>query len=206
MLARSSDRVGRVSRLAQALDRFDALNAEDPHTERVDGLERPKELVYGERMSARLATFAPEAPESVQLAVRAQHLRRWTLPRSDFPMDRAGYLTWRTRCARMHAELATDVLEHLGYGPDTVARVHKLLTKRGLKTDPEVQLLEDVACLVFLEHYANDFAAEHPRSKVVDVVRKTWAKMSSEGHAAALALSLDSSVLEVVKEALGSLD
>ena len=188
--------------LLQAHERFDAMNAEDPHLEVVNGEEVPKELVYGRRMSDRLDRFAPGAPDTVKLAVRAQHLRRWTLPRSEFPMDRPGYLTWRTRCAKMHADLATEVLEELGYDQDTVGRVRKLLTKRGLKSDPEVQMLEDVACLVFLEHYAAEFAAQHPHDKIVDIVQKTWAKMSEEGHAAALELRLDDTVKAVVEEAL----
>lgn len=193
-----------TSKLEQALARFDALNAEDPNEEEVDGEVQPKELVYGRRMSERLARFAPDAPEAVKLAVRAQHLRRWTLPRSDFPMDRAGYLTWRTRCAKMHAELATGVLEEVGYDADTIARVQKILTKRGLKSDPEVQLLEDTACLVFLEHYAAAFAGKHPKEKVIDIVQKTWKKMSDAGHAAAMELPMDPGVKAVVEEALAS--
>jgi hypothetical protein len=191
-----------TKKLEQALERFDAMNAEDPNTETVDGEEQPKELTYGRRMSERLAAFAPDAPEEVKLAVRAQHLRRWTLPRSDFPMDRAGYLTWRTRCAKMHAELAGEVLEDVGYDEETIGTVQRVLTKRGLKTDPNVQLLEDVACLVFLEHYAAEFAGKHPKEKVIDIVQKTWKKMSAAGHEAAMALPLDPDVKTVVEEAL----
>jgi hypothetical protein len=191
-----------MTKLDEALARFDAMNAEDPNTEAVDGEEQPKELIYGRRMSERLAAFAPHAPEAVKLAVRAQHLRRWTLPRSAFPMDRAGYLTWRTRCAKMHAELAEEVLQEVGYDQPIIAQVKKCLTKRGLKTDPDVQMMEDVACLVFLEHYAGAFAAQHPKEKVIDIVQKTWKKMSGEGHAAALELPLDPDVKAVVEEAL----
>ncbi len=191
-----------TTKLEQALERFDAMNAEDPNTEDVGGEARPKELVYGRRMSDRLEAFAPDAPEVVKLAVRAQHLRRWTLPRSEFPMDRAGYLTWRTRCAKMHAELAGEVLEAVGYDEEAIGSVQRILTKRGLKTDPNVQLLEDVACLVFLEHYAAEFAGKHPKDKVIDIVQKTWKKMSDAGHAAALELPLDAGVKAVVEEAL----
>lgn len=191
-----------TTKLEQALERFDAMNAEDPNTEDVDGEAVPKELVYGRRMSERLAVFAPDAPEVVKLSVRAQHLRRWTLPRSDFPMDRAGYLTWRTRCGKMHAELAAEVLEAVGYDEETIGTVQRILTKRGLKTDPDVQMLEDVACLVFLEHYAAEFAGKHPKDKVIDIVQKTWKKMSDAGHAAALELPLDGGVKAVVEEAL----
>jgi len=191
-----------TNQLEQALERFDAMNAEDPNTETVGGEEQPKELIYGRRMSERLQAFAPDAPEVVKLAVRAQHLRRWELPRSDFPMDRAGYLTWRTRCAKMHAELAGEVLEDVGYDEDTIGAVQRILTKRGLKTDPAVQLLEDTACLVFLEHYAAEFAGKHPKEKVIDIVQKTWKKMSDAGHGAALELPLDPGVKAVVEEAL----
>jgi len=191
-----------TTKLEQALTRFDAMNAEDPNTEDVGGEAQPKELIYGRRMSERLALFAPDAPETVKLAVRAQHLRRWTLARSDFPMDRAGYLTWRTRCAKMHAELAGEVLEEVGYDEETIGTVQRVLTKRGLKTDANVQLLEDTACLVFLEHYAAEFAGKHPKDKVIDIVQKTWKKMSDEGHAAAMELPLDPGVKAVVEEAL----
>lgn len=185
-----------------AFARFDAENARDPHLEQVGSEQVPKELAYSRRMSARLDAFAPDAPDAVKLAVRAQHIRRWEIPRDAYPMDRAGYLTWRTRLKQRHAEIATGILEELGYDEATRAHVEKLLLKRGLKTDPDVQLLEDTACLVFLEHYWDEFATKHDDDKLVDIVRKTWSKMSESAHAAALQLDLDERSQRIVGRAL----
>ena len=177
-------------RLDAAFARIDEANAQDPNLERLDGQDFPKELLYGRRMSATLATFAPDADDAVKLAARDQHVQRWKIPRADFPMDRKGYLAWRQKLYGMHAELAGEILREVGYDDATIARVGTLLRKKGLKTDPDVQLLEDVICLVFLEHYFADFSVKHDDDKVIDILRKTWAKMSPRGHEAALALPL----------------
>lgn len=177
-------------RLDAAFARIDEANAQDPNLERLDGQDFPKELLYGRRMSATLATFAPDADDAVKLAARAQHVQRWKIPRSDFPMDRKGYLAWRQKLYGMHAELAGEILREVGYDDATITRVGTLLRKKGLKTDPDVQLLEDVICLVFLEHYFAEFSVKHDDAKVIDILRKTWAKMSPRGHEAALALPM----------------
>lgn len=189
-------------RLRRAFERFDAINAEDPRTEVVDGEERPKELVYARRMSETLDRFEPEASEALLLAARAQHIARWRIPRSDFPDGRKGYKQWRVKLMMYHAELAEDVLEDLGYPEETVERVSTLLRKQGLKRDDEVQTLEDVACLVFLEHYFEDFAEDHEDDKLVDILQKTWRKMSERGHEAALELDMSEGAARLVQRAL----
>ena len=191
-----------MSRLDDALRRFDEANAEDPNTEMVDGQPLPKELLYGQRMSARLAVFAPDAPETVELAARAQHIRRWEVPRDSYPEGRAGYLKWRTDLYKRHAELAGEIMGDVGYDPDVIDRVQTLLRKRGLKTDRDVQLLEDVICLVFLEHYFHDFARKHDEEKLISIVQKTWKKMSDRAHEAALALDYAPEDLAVIQKAL----
>ena len=188
--------------LQQALKRFDALNAEDPRRDEVDGESWPRELLYGQRMSAMLETFAPDAPEVVHLAARAQHLRRWMIPREDYPEGRAGYHQWRTDLGRYHAEQADAVLAELGYDDQTRERVRTLLQKKGLKTDPDVQLLEDVICLVFLRYYLEDFAGKHPREKVIRILQRTWKKMSDQGRDHALSLELPEAAKALVQEAL----
>lgn len=187
-----------TSRLDAALARFDALNAGDPRREG----EEPYELVYARRMTSRLEQLAPDAPEELRLAARAQHIGRWRLPRERFPEGRAGYKRWRSECARMHADLAAAILSEVGYQAAAVDRVRDLLTKEGLAHDPEVQTLEDVACLVFLEHYLADFARKHERGKVVDIVRKSWAKMSERGRTAAGDLPLSADLAAIVADAL----
>jgi Domain of unknown function (DUF4202) len=193
-----------MSLFDEAICRFDEANAQDPTAEFVDGVTRPRELVYGERMSDCLARFAPDAPEPVRLAARGQHLCRWRIPRASYPDGRAGYLKWRTDLHKLHADLAAQILKEVGYDDATIARVGSLLRKRGLKTDPDMQLLEDVICLVFLENYFHDFARKHDEAKLISILQKTWRKMSDRAHRAALALSYAPEDLVLINKALRS--
>ena len=191
-------------RFQRAVERFDAANAEDPNRELADGVEQPKELVYARRMTARLERFRPDAPEPVRLAARCQHIRRWTIPRTDYAAGREGYRRWRTDLARFHDDTAAAILRDVGYGDDVVARVGSLLRKERLKADPDVQLLEDVICLVFVEHYLAGFAPKHDEETLAGVLRKTWRKMSEEGRDAALALDLPADLRAFVERAVAS--
>jgi hypothetical protein len=193
-----------VSRFDNAIRRFDEANAQDPNTELIGGQPMPKELIYGQRLSARLAEFAPDAPETVKLAARAQHIRRWEVPRDSYPEGRAGYLKWRTDLYKRHGDIAGEIMGDVGYDAETIDRVQTLLRKRGLKTDPDVQLMEDVICLVFLEHYFHDFARKHDEEKLIPIVQKTWKKMSDRAHEAALQLEYAPEDLAVIQKALQS--
>jgi hypothetical protein len=191
------------NRLAEAFRLFDAANAEDPNLEPNEAGELvPKEVLYAQRMTACLARVAPDAPVAVQLAARCQHIRRWSIPRADFPMTRPGYHQWRNTLKKYHAELAGQLLAQAGYEPDMILRVQELVQKLRLKDDPEVQLLEDVICLVFLEYYFLPFAAQHPEEKVIEIVQKTWPKMTERGHALALQLPFTPEALVLVNKAL----
>jgi hypothetical protein len=192
-----------TEKLHKALAAFDQANREDPNLENIDGQALPKELIYGQRMSERLHQFCTEPSEALQLAVRAQHICRWKIPRSDYPMDRAGYKRWRSDLAKFHGETAAIILADQGYSVETIERVKDLLLKRGLKRDDDVQTLEDVACLVFIEHYLDDFARKHEEEKLLDIIRKTWNKMSPAGHAAALQLPLSETLQQLVHKAVG---
>jgi hypothetical protein len=191
-----------ADRFARALQRFDAINAKDPRSEQVDGAYLPRELAYARRMTSTLLRLDPDASEALRLSVRAQHLARWQIPRADFPAGRQGYKDWRTRLMDYHAELASEVLREEGYDEAMVEKVGQLLRKQGIKRNADVQTLEDVACLVFLEHYFDDFARQHDDAKLADIVRKTWAKMSDAGRQAALALPLSERAKRVVGRAL----
>ena len=173
-----------------AVAAFDKANAEDPNKENTDGKEHPKELLYAQRMSEMQQRYAPEASEAVRLAVRAQHIQRWKIPRGDYPMDRQGYLQWRTGLYKFHAETAGRLMREAGYDDVMIERVKAIVSKRGLKVNPETQLMEDVVDLVFIEHYLTGFAAQHPEygeEKWIEIIRKTWQKMSSRAHEFALA-------------------
>lgn len=176
-------------RFERAIALFDAANAADPNRETIDGKEVPKELLYGRRMSEMLDRFVPDAGEAVKLAVRSQHIERWKVPRSDYPMGRTGYLQWRSGLYKYHAGIAGRLMKEAGYEDETIARVQSAVGKKGIKVNPETQLLEDVAGLVFIEHYMLDFAGQHPEydeARWIVIIRKTWQKMSAQAHEFAL--------------------
>jgi hypothetical protein len=191
-------------RFTQAIRHFDAANAEDPEREVIDGVPVPKQLLYAQRMTAWLERYAPGASEALRLAARSQHIRRWMIPRDQYPMDRPGYLQWRTTLGRFHADTAAAILRGAGYEESIILRVQSLLRKEGLKRDPEVQCLEDVICLVFLESYCADFAWQHDTAKALSILRKTWNKMSERGREVALAASLPAEVRRMIELALAA--
>ena len=190
------------NRFQAAIHRFDEVNSEDPNVEVVDGISYPKEVLYAQRMTACLNQVAPDASEALQLAVRCQHIRRWAIARKDFPMDVQGYNKWRNSLKKYHAEVAGQILTEVNYEPEIIERVQFLVQKRQLKIDPEVQLLEDIICLVFLQYYFLDFARQHNEPKVIDIVQKTWRKMTPEGHQLALQLNLPLEAQELIGKAL----
>ncbi len=191
-------------RLKQVLAEIDAANAGDPNLVPDNGVARPAEVVYSERMSAVLDRLHPNASELLKIAARAQHIKRWTVPRSSYPMDRVGYLKWRNELKRLHAELAAEIMERSGYPADDIARVKALIRKENMKRDAQAQALEDVVCIVFLEYYAVDFAAKHDDAKVITILQKTWVKMSSAGQFAALALPLPEKLRGLIDTALAA--
>ncbi len=196
-----------MTRFERAIARLDAEHAQDPRTEEVPGEGPvPQELAYARRMTAWLERLAPDASEPLRLAVRAQHLCRWRIPRDRFPMDRVGYLSWRAELSRLHAELAGELLAEVGYPAETIARVQALVRKRHLRSDPEAQLLEDAACLVFIETGLAAFAEGRDETQLLGVLRKTWAKMGERGRAEALALPVPEPVRALVTRALAESD
>ncbi len=179
------------SRYPGIIERIDTANAADPvqETDPVSCRPLPGELLYSQRMSDMLTRFAPDASEAVHIAVRAQHIRRWEIPRTDYPQTTFGYKQWRARLSRFHAETASELMREAGYDEEMASRVRTIVGKLGIKVNPESQLLEDVASLVFLEHYLSGFIARHPdytREKFHGILQKTWLKMSPAGRAFAL--------------------
>lgn len=165
-------------RLEKAFVTFDAYNANDPNLERVNDTVQPKELLYAKRMTERLNKYQADLPEYIQLAARCQHIGRWEIPRSTYPMDKKGYLQWRNTLKSHHAKIAEQILVSCGYEAGTIEKVKALLLKKELQTNADTKLLEDVICLVFIEFYLEDFASAHDDDKVVDILRKTLKKMT----------------------------
>jgi len=193
------------SRYDAVIAAIDAANVADPNLIEVEGQAEPAELVYGRRMSATLARMAPDASEPLQIAARGQHIERWRLARKSYPEGRAGYLRWRKDAKEVHARRLGDIMAEAGYGAGDIDRVGALVRKEKLKLDPEAQLLEDVVCVVFLEHYLPPFMAKTDPAKLPGILAKTWKKMSDFGHAEALKLNVPSQVLHLLEQGLAEM-
>lgn len=173
--------IANLQRFNQAIALFDAANAQDPNLD--EG--QPKELLYAQRMTEMIGRFAPESSEVAQLAVRAQHIQRWLVPRSNYPLGKPGYFAWRTGLYQFHANTAGELMQQAGYDDQMIEQVKVAISKQGIKTNPDTQMLEDVTSLVFIEYYMLGFAgqhAEYSEEKWLGIISKTWKKMSDDAH------------------------
>jgi len=189
-------------RLTDVFAAIDAANALDPNTIEVDSEPQPAELAYGRRMSETLARLAPHASEHLRIAARGQHIERWTSPRASYPAGRVGYLKWRKDLQGFHARRIGDIMMAAGYDAGDVERVGALVRKERLKSDPDAQMIEDVACVVFLEHYLGDFLAKTDEEKLAGILAKTWNKMSPLGRDEARKLALPAPAPRLLEEGL----
>ena len=190
------------TRFETAIALIDKANSEDINSYEVAGLNYPKELLYSQRMTRKLLRFEPNASKALQIAARAQHICRWKIARNAYPMDRVGYLKWRETLKKMHADLTADILEQVGFDDQFTDRVKAIILKKLIKKNEESQTIEDIICLVFLDYYFEEFAAKHNDEKVIDILKKTWIKMSDKGHEAALKIPFSEKSLILVKQAI----
>jgi hypothetical protein len=190
------------ARLETVIAAIDAANARDPNLIEVDGRQEPAELVYGRRMSGTLARMAPDASAHLRIAARGQHIERWRTPRKSYPEGRAGYLKWRNDLKEFHAARLAEIMTAAGYTAEDAAQVGALVRKERLKRDPEAQLLEDVVCVVFLEHYIDGFMLKTDPDKLSGILAKTWRKMSEDGHAHAMKLNLPPEIPRLLEQGL----
>ena len=181
---------------------IDQAHALDPKKVAVDGKEIPYELHYGQKMSRYLEQRCPDAPAPLRLAIRAQHFRRWEVPRDSYPMNKVGYHAWRTYLKKRQAEMASQICLECGYSEADAGRVAALIRKEDLKKDEETQILEDVACLVFLDDQFEEFEKQHDEDKIIKILQKTWGKMSDRGHELALEITMSERARSLVEKAL----
>jgi Domain of unknown function (DUF4202) len=189
-------------RFDEVIAAIDGAHAGDPNLVEVDGRGVPAELLYGQRMSDQLARMAPDASELLRIAARGQHIERWTSPRAGYPPGRAGYLKWRNDLKEFHARRLGEIMAAKGYESRDTARVGALVRKERLRSDPEAQVLEDVACVVFLTHYLADFMSKTADAKLARILAQTWNKMSVQGRAHASKLDLPPGALTLLKHGL----
>lgn len=184
---------------------IDALHAEDPRsTNLADGTSMPQELAYAQRMSDWLDRVHDAPNKVLRLAVRAQHLQRWLVPREEYPDGRVGYLTWRRDQGKRAGNTTAQLMREAGFSDEDANRAATIISKKGLGRDPDVQALEDCACLVFLENYFADFSRKIEHDHMVRIVQMTWRKMSPRAHELALKLPMSDTSLALVKEALSA--
>lgn len=187
----------------QALALIDAENSKDPNQLTAGDKSEPRELLHSRWLSDWVCRLAPNASEALRLAARSQHISRWSIPRDTYPMTRPGYLKWKEDLKRFHAQKGGEVLKQAGYEDETIRRVQSLNLKKNLASDPEVQVLEDALCLVFLEHQFEELAGKLSDEKMIGVLQKTWNKMSPAGRDAALKLSYSERERMLLGKALG---
>ena len=122
-------------------------------------------------------------------------------------MDRIGYLQWRKDLYKIQAQTAADLLAQAGYDDEVIERVKSAVAKKAIKENPDTQLLEDVTDLVFIEHYLEAFVDRHPEydeEKWLDIILKTWKKMSGEAQQFALSgsITLPEPLVPLIKKAV----
>lgn len=194
-------------RFARAFAAIDAANAEDPETIEVDGAVHRKELTHAKMLVDWIRRLEVEPSEELLLAARGHHIERWRHPRSTYPADRRGYLRWRRDLHVFHAKRVGEILRECGYPDDSVQRVQQIIRKEKLRSDPEVQTLEDGLNLVFLQTQFDEFRGRlGDDEKLVKIVQRTWGKMSIRGQEAALELDLGKGALGIVSQALKETD
>ncbi len=187
-----------------AISLIDEAHAQDPNTAIVDGYEIPYELHYAQQMTHYLNLRSPNASPILKVAIRAQHFRRWEVPRDSYPMTKPGYLSWRAFLKKRQADLASAICIGCNFTPEEAEEVAKLIRKEDLRDNEETQILEDVACLVFLDDQFEAFEKEHDEVKIVDILRKSWGKMSEEGHKLATQIPMSDTGRKLIGKALQS--
>jgi hypothetical protein len=189
-------------KIALAHEKMNALNEADPNHFETPLGPRPRELWMAERLEHWVHQVADPPSTALLLAARCQHLMRWRIPRSDYDQGRIGYLKWRKDLAKMHADAGSEILREVAFDAETIEQVREINLKQNLKTNPDVQAMEDALCLCFLEQEYAAFAEKHENQKVIEIVQKTWRKMSAVGQRLALELPLSGRPAQLVRLAL----
>jgi len=193
-------------RFNKAIARFDAANAEDPQTVLFGGEQRPRELVFSQRVYDWLTQLVGDPSEALLLTARSHTMKRWEVPRDDYSMTTIGYHAWRDACAEHHAKEAVAILSDLGYEQALIQQVESFILKKNWPQDAEACALEDADCLVFLDMKLADYADDWDHAKMQRVLQRTLRKMTPEARAHAAGLSYGDKERPLVEEAMRAVD
>lgn len=191
-----------MNKLDKAFELFDSFNKQDPNTIIWDDTTYPSEYFYALKLHQWVKELAPDASEALLLASRAQHIGRWTSPRTSYADGKAGYLQWRIDLAQFHSAKATELMREAGYEDEIIGDVQHIMLKKELRSDPEVQTIENALCLVFLQYQYEDFIAKHDEKKVTRILQKSWSKMSQPGRDTALTITFSDKGKELIEKAI----
>ncbi|WP_221391788.1 DUF4202 domain-containing protein [Dyadobacter sp. NIV53] len=192
-----------MTKLEDAFIYFDEYNKQAPEHITWNGEVYPSEYFYALKLYEWVKKLDANAGECLLLASRSQHIGRWEIARSSYPEGRVGYLKWRSDLSKFHAQKAAEILQTVGYGQSDIDRVKEIIQKQKLKADQEVQTMENALCLVFLEFQYDDLISKLSEEKMIDVLRKTWNKMSEPGRNAALSMQYSDNGKALLSKALG---
>jgi hypothetical protein len=191
-----------MANLQAVLDKIDAYNRQDSNHDMVEGREEPREFVYSGHLTRWVLRLNPHASDILRIAARGQHIGRWTVPRDSYPMNRGGYLRWREDLKKFHAQTVAGYMTEAGYDAADVEHTRAIMLKKNFAADPAAQTLEDALCLVFLEMQFADLRKKTPDDKMVDILRKSWRKMSDQGRTAALTIHYRTEEKALIEKAL----
>jgi hypothetical protein len=193
-----------MNKIDATIELFDTYNRQDPRKIVFNGNEYPYEYFYALHLYNWVKKLEPEAGDVLLLASRCQHIGRWQIPREKYPIDKIGYLRWRTDLAKFHAEKAGELMLQAELEEETIKAVQRIIQKKQLRTDHEVQVMENALCLVFLQFQYDDFLQKHDDETMIRILQKTWNKMTAPGREAALNLNFNGRGKELIEKALNS--
>ena len=177
-----------MNKLEEAFELFDTYNKQDPNKIIWNSISYPLTYFFALQLHDWVIKLNPDAGEALLLASRSQHIGRWTSARTSYPEGKAGYLQWRTDLKKFHAAKSGALMREAGYEEKVIEHTQHIILKKDLRTDQEVQTIENALCLVFLQYQFDEFILKHDEKKVLHVLQKSWGRMTGPGREAALSI------------------
>lgn len=186
----------------KAIIAIEQIHSKDITQEQHNGSLIPAEFLYGKRMLKTLELVSPESSYAMKLAVQCQHLQRWGVPRSSYTYDRRGYHEWRREVMKYQLEQTINLLSSISIDEIDIKWIAQVINAQENKADSNGLIIMDTACLVFLKWYMEPFAKKHESEKVLDILKKTFRKMSTDAQNLISKLDLPESSLQVLNQAI----
>jgi hypothetical protein len=178
---------------------LEKVHGMDTTREIYNGNQYPSESLYSHRMLQMLEKVNAEASNILKLAAQCQHLKRWNIPRGEYPYNRRGYHEWRRVVMEYQLKEMEEILSKVGISNEDILLVTDALRNQGDKSNSNAQIITDTACLVFIKWYMEPFATKHQSEKVTDIMKKTMRKMSETGLQLISRLNLPTTASQILE-------